>query len=153
MPKYVFKKVTEGKGRPSKFVEDDQGILHPWREWEKIHGKLSEVPNLEPEPITFPLSPTLQKAIETPVKEVNTEVPVVSKPVTNILIDGDRVIESKGNYVEYKDEGGHKTTFGSPVRIVGVIDSGAGFQDAMVVTQKGYRTFVKLADIVPPVVV
>lgn len=144
MVKYVYRKTGSGRGRPTKFVQTDDGKLVPYKEYEAQFGKLSEV------------SAQVSSASETQTN-TSAETGVVKNTETvgrKPIVFNREFIKYEGRYHEFVENGiEYKTVNGTPIKMVALIDSGSGIKDAVVVVPKkdgrSYRTIVKVSDIEP----
>lgn len=133
MARYIYKKLADGRGRPTKFVEQDDGTIVPYKEYELKFGKL----------------PESDESTDTSATE-----PTVDKPLKTVLFNRDNIHKYNGQYIDHTDDGvQYKTKAGSPLKLLGFIDAGTGFKDALVTVGKNdgltYRTMVSMSDIEP----
>ena len=136
MPKYIYKKLCEGRGRPTKFVQLDDGTLVPYKDYEKEHGKLPEVEGDE------------KSTAETPEAEPSVE------PKKRLIFNREG-IEHEAKVVEFPDNGvSYQTKSGSPIeKIVSLVDYGKGFEDVIAIVKgkgnKSYKNLLNIKDINP----
>ena len=88
------------------------------------------------------------------VDNVGPGRPRIAKgPVKSIIFNRDKLTRPDTRMLPYADEGGHKTACGTPIKVLQLVDSGRGWLDAQIATAKGYKNFIKIEDIFPPLVI
>ena len=141
--KVVFEKIGEGRGRPSKFYELEDGTKVAWREFGAKHPEIVEA--FENEGVT----PDIPKP--TKVEHVTTtSVEDVVKEKEAVELGG-----LKGKLVNVDGTIASRTVFGTPVNMICCIGSQSSGIDLVKVianakTSREYTNSISAKDIVRP---
>ncbi len=137
--KCIYKKMTEGRGRPSRFALFDDGTTMHYKAYELQYGKLPET----------------ETPIETVIKtEIQSETSIQNNTVKTLIHSIDRT-KKTAIFTALPENGiKYKTIYGSPiVKIEYLVDYGRGFEDVIAVLKRAdgriYKNHLKIVDITP----